>query len=62
MALFSISGVGALTARTTLFNQCMGALASAATHPKIVTIRALYRDPMPLIHTGCTPSTMTGFE
>ena len=60
VALLSINGVGALTVRATLFNQAWAhsrrALLNAwahspraANHPKIVTIRALYRDPMPLM-------------
>ena len=51
MALSSINGVGAHTARAPFFNQCVGVRGRtlrAANHPKIVTIRALYRDPMPL--------------
>ena len=44
--------VGALTARATLFNQCVGTLAARGQSSKIVTIRALYRDPMPLTVTG----------
>ena len=48
MVLFSINGVGAHTARAPLFNHCVGARGRAANHPKIATIRALYRDPMPL--------------
>ena len=47
MALLSINGVGALTARATLFAWAHSP--RTANHPKIVTIRALYRDPMPLI-------------
>ena len=63
MALFSINGVGARTACAPLFNQCVGARGHsprAANHPKIVTIRALYHDPMPLREMALTnqmPST-----
>ena len=50
MALLSINGVGALTVRALLFSiNAWAHSPRAANHPKIVTIRALYRDPMPLM-------------
>ena len=48
MALSSINGVGAHTARAPLRRCAWAHSPPAANHPKIVTIRALYRDPMPL--------------